>query len=161
MLAYSNFHAEWMFQPACLLSHAEKALTLVSSLNMLTHTDRAACWANVSHSNWERLRSMAALTFGDSNGVFSSLLITRRQLTHADIYIPGSSARVLPLAKAISPVLISPVLVAMPTSALTGELVSLCFSLLCKCAPLRAGAQACYGYMKASIPSAASHHLYL
>lgn len=75
--------------------------------------------------------------------------------------LPGSSARVLPLAKAISPVLISPVLVAMPTSALTGELVSLCFSLLCKCAPLRADAQACYVYMKASIPSAASHHLYL
>lgn len=104
---------------------------------------------------------MAALTFGDSNGVFSSLPITRRQLTHADIYIPGSSARVLPLAEVISPVLISPILVAMPTCVLTGELVSLCFSLLCKRAPLRAGTQACYGYMKGSIPSAASHHLYL
>lgn len=78
-----------------------KALILVSSLNMPTHTGRTAYWTNIIHSNYERLRSMATLTFGDSNGVFSSSLMMWRQLTLADIYTPGSSAQALWLATAL------------------------------------------------------------
>lgn len=42
---------------------------------------------------------MGTLTFCDSNGVFSSSLMMWRQLTLADIYTPGSSARALRLAE--------------------------------------------------------------